>query len=689
MNENEQRQRMEELRRQLNYHNYRYYVLNDPVVSDYEYDQLMQELRRIEEEHPDWVTDDSPTRRVGAPVSERFEKVAHPAPILSLSNAFNKEDVKAWVERIKRLDERVAGADFVVEPKFDGLSVVLHYRDGRFIQGATRGDGEVGEDVTTNLRTIMTIPMYIPADPDGPNPPPYLAVRGEVLMLISEFEKLNQRLEEQGEKTYVNPRNTASGSLRQMDPGITATRPLEIFVYTVVASEGEVPRTQWETLSFLRSLGFSVSDLVYYCKNLDEVFKVADDWLERREQIDFEVDGIVIKLNDLDLASDLGYVGRDPRGAIALKFPAREVSTQLLDIGLNVGRTGVLTPYAVLEPVEVGGVIVKQATLHNFDYIYEKDIRIGDRVMIKRAGDVIPYVIGPIVDQRDGDERVFQPPERCPSCGEPVEHVEGEVAWYCVNAACPEQRVRNVEHFVSRSAMDIVGLGIKIVQQLVDEGLVQDVADLYTLKRSDLLELEGFAEKKADNLLDAIDQSRQRPLSRLISALGIRGIGEVTAVDLAEAYNDLDELGKAAPQELENLEGIGPNTSQAIADWFKQERNQKVLKKLRQAGVWPQRTQTREELPQPLAGLTFVITGTLPNLSRTDAKELIEKYGGKVAGSVSGNTDYLVLGEEPGSKLDRAMELNVTLLDEAALRILNRWGKTPLQHWIMICLQSN
>jgi DNA ligase (NAD+) len=644
--------------------------LNDPVVSDYEYDQLMQELRRIEEEHADWVTEDSPTQRVGAPISERFEKVPHPAPILSLSNAFNKEDIKAWVERIKRLDKRIARADFVVEPKFDGLSVVLHYRNGRFVQGATRGDGEVGEDVTANLRTIMTIPMRIPADPSGPTPPPYLAVRGEVLMYISEFEKLNRRLEEQGEKTYVNPRNTASGSLRQLDPSITATRPLEIFVYTVVASEGEVPGTQWETLKFLRALGFSVSDLVYHCEDLDAVFKVADDWLQRRDEIDFEVDGIVIKLNDLDLASDLGYVGRDPRGAIALKFPAREVSTQLLDIGVNVGRTGVLTPYAVLEPVEVGGVIVKQATLHNFDYIDEKDIRIGDRVMIKRAGDVIPYVIGPIVDQRNGDERVFKPPERCPSCGEPVEHVEGEVAWYCVNNACPEQRVRNVEHFVSRSAMDIVGLGIKIVQQLVDEGLVQDVADLYTLKRSALLKLEGFAAKKADNLLDAIDQSRQRPLSRLISALGIRGIGEVTAVDLAEAYNDLEVLSKATPEELEKIEGIGPNISQAIADWFEQERNQKVLKKLRQAGVWPQRTRQKEALPQPLAGLTFVITGTLPNLSRTEVKELIEKYGGKVTGSVSSSTDYLVLVEEPGSKLDRAKELNVPQLDEPALRDL-------------------
>jgi DNA ligase (NAD+) len=670
MTEEQQRQRMEELRRQLNYHNYRYYVLNDPVVSDYEYDQLMQELRCIEKEHPDWVTQDSPTQRVGAPISEKFAKVSHPAPILSLSNAFNHEDVRAWLERIKRLDRRVDKADFVVEPKFDGLSVVLHYRDGRFEQGATRGDGEVGEDVTTNLRTIMTIPMRIPADPKGPTPPSYLAVRGEVLMFVSEFEKLNERLEKQGEKTYVNPRNTASGSLRQLDPSITSERPLVIFVYTVVASEGDVPHTQWETLKFLRSLGFPVSDLVYYCKNLDEVFKVADEWLERREQIDFEVDGIVIKLNDLDLASDLGYVGRDPRGAIALKFPAREVSTKLLDIGVNVGRTGVLTPYAVLEPVEVGGVIVKQATLHNFDYIAEKDIRIGDRVMIKRAGDVIPYVIGPIVDQRDGSERVFEPPQRCPSCGEPVEHVEGEVAWYCVNNACPEQRVRNVEHFVSRSAMDIVGLGIKIVQQLVDAGLVQDVADLYTLKRSDLLKLEGFAEKKADNLLDAIDQSRQRSLSRLISALGIRGIGEVAAVDLAEKYHDLDALSKTTVEEIEGIEGFGPNTSQAIVDWFKQERNQKVLKKLRQADVWPEVKQKKGELPQPLAGFSFVITGTLPNLSRTEAKELIEKNGGNVTGSVSGNTDYLVLGAEPGSKLERAKQLNVPQLDEDGLRKL-------------------
>jgi DNA ligase (NAD+) len=665
------RQHLEELRRQINFHNYRYNVLDDPIISDYEFDQLMQELRSIEEEHPEWITPDSPTQRAGGQPAEKFTKVRHPAPILSLANSFGPQDVRAWYERILRLDERVEQAQYVIEPKIDGLTVVLHYHDGRFIQGATRGDGEVGEDITSNLRTVRSIPLQIPVDPKGPQPPARLVVRGEVYMNIADFEKLNQRLEQNGEKTYLNPRNTAAGSLRQLNPNLTAGRPLRLLTYAIVAHEGDIPQTQWETLAYLRSLGFPVTHEAQFCQDLDAAIRVAESWAERRESLPYEADGIVIKIDDLRLVDDLGSVGKDPRGAMAYKFPAQEVTTQLVDIGVNVGRTGRLTPYAILEPVEIGGVIVKQATLHNFDYIAEKDIRIGDRVRVKRAGEVIPYVIGPVEAARDGDERVFQPPQVCPACGEPVENIPGEVDWYCVNAACPEQLIRNVEHFVSRGAMDIVGLGIKIVEQLVAAGLIKDVADLYSLNKEQLLSLEGFADKKAENILEAVEVSRSRPLTRLITALGIRGVGEVVAADLADHYRSLDALTAATLESLQQLEGIGPNIAQAIVDWFARPANQRILEKLHAAGVWPrQEAAVQTEGPLPLEGLTFVVTGTLPSLSRDGVKTYIQERGGKVTDSVSKNTSYLVLGENPGSKLEKARKLGVPTLDEAGLRQL-------------------
>ena len=661
---------LEKLKQEIRFHDHQYYVKNTVVISDYEYDRLVARLREIEAAHPEWVTPDSPTQRVGAGVSDKFAKVAHPGPILSLANAYDLEGVRAWFERICKLDERVAKADFVTEPKFDGLTVVLHYHNGEFVQGTTRGDGEVGEDITENLRTVRTVPLRIPVAPDGPQPPDRLVVRGEVLILIEDFEKLNQRLAEHGEKTYFNPRNTASGSLRQMDPRITASRPLTVLVYAVVAADGLMPATQWETLSSLRKMGFPVTETVEYCPDFESMLASCERWLKKRDELPFEVDGVVIKLNDLNLQASLGVVGKDPRGALALKYPAREVTTTLLDIGVNVGRTGVLTPYAILQPVEVGGVVVKQATLHNFDYIADKDIRISDRVLIKRAGDVIPYVIGPVVEMRSGAEPVFRPPQDCPACGQPAEHLPGEVAWYCVNASCPAQLVRNLEHFVSRPAMDIVGLGIKIVEQLISGGLLRDVADLYRLKKDDLLGLEGFAEKKAENLLDAIAVSRTQPLPRLINALGIRGVGEVMAVDLVRHYPDLDALGAATVAELMEIEGVGPNIAEAIVDWFAQEKNRQLLQKLRQNGVWPVAVSPAVTRTQALAGLNFVITGTLPTYSREDMKDLIQQHGGKVTGSVSKNTSYLVVGESPGSKLDKARKLGVAVLDEAGLLAL-------------------
>lgn len=662
--------RLERLRREIHFHNYRYHILDSPVISDYEYDRMLAELRQLETEHPDWITPDSPTQRTGAPPAEKFEKTSHPAPILSLANAFDAPEVRAWFERIARLDERVRQADFVVEPKIDGLSVVLHYRAGSFMMGATRGDGETGEQITHNLRTIRTLPLRIPVLPEGAQAPPYLVVRGESFISIADFDALNRRLEAAGEKTYLNPRNTAAGSLRQLDPGLTASRPLNLLVYQIVSGEGDLPSTQTGTIRLLEQLGFPTPES-HYCADIDEAIAYCQAAIVRRDDFPYEVDGMVIKLNDLALAGSLGIVGKDPRGAIAFKFPAQEVTTTLQDIGVNVGRTGVLTPYAMLEPVEIGGVIVKQATLHNFDYIAEKDMRIGDRVRLKRAGDVIPYVIGPLVELRSGEEQPYKPPLSCPACGQPVEHLEGEVAWYCVNASCPAQLVRNLEHFVSRSAMDIVGLGIKIVEQLVEAGLVKDVAELYTLQRDDLLKLEGFADKKADNLLESIDGSRQRPLARLITALGIRGVGEVLAADLAEFYPNLQALSLATFDELQQIEGVGPNIAQAIVDWFERPANRLLLEKLRAADVWPERqVDPAAAAPQTLSGLTFVVTGTLPGFSRDEVKEFIQSHGGKVSGSVSKKTDYVVAGESPGSKLDKARSLEVAVLDEDGLRRL-------------------
>lgn len=653
--------RIEILRRELHEHNYRYHVLDAPIISDAEYDQLMAELRQLEAEHPEWVTPDSPTQRAGAPPLEKFEKIRHPVPVLSLANAFNPADVRAWLERIAKLDARVLTADFVVEPKIDGLTVVLRYENGIFIQGATRGDGETGEDITANLRTIRSLPLVL-------RQPATLTVRGEAFIPIADFETLNQRLAANGEKTYLNPRNTAAGSLRQLDPNLAATRPLALLTYQILT--GEAPTTQAEQLAYLRELGFPTPAPIL-CPNLEAAITACQQAAEQRETFPYEIDGMVIKLNDLTLAQELGFVGKDPRGAIAFKFPAREVSTTLLEIGVNVGRTGVLTPYATLEPVEIGGVIVRQATLHNFDYIRAKDIRPGDRVLVKRAGDVIPYVIGPLTEARDGSQIPYVPPQTCPACGQPVENLAGEVAWYCINPACPAQLVRNLEHFVGRNAMDIVGMGIKIVEQLVNAGLLHDVADLYTLKAEDLLSLEGFAVKKVENLLTAIADSRTRPLHRVLVALGIRGVGESLAADLVKHYPSLDALAAASAESLQAIENVGPNTAAAIVDWFSRPANRTVIEKLRAAGV----TFTAEQAAppagtQPLAGLVFVITGTLPSLSRDQAKALIEQHGGKVTDSVSKKTSYLVAGEAAGSKLQKAQSLGIPILDESALRAM-------------------
>jgi DNA ligase (NAD+) len=669
MNDTQLHDELERLKQEIHFHNYRYHVLDDPLISDVNFDQLLKRVQEIEALHPEWITADSPTQRAGAQPAERFEKTRHPHSILSLANAFSNQGVLDWYDRIARLDARVRNARFVVEPKIDGLTVVLHYENGIFVRGATRGDGEIGEDITGNIRTIRALPLRIPVDRTGPAAPARLVVRGEVFMNLADFEKLNRALEEQGLRTYQNPRNTAAGSLRQLDSGLTASRPLTVLTYAIVAMEGDMPSSQWELLNTLRAWGFPVTGNATLCEDIQSVLQVCDSWLEKRNHMPYEIDGLVIKIDDLGLQDALGFVGKDPRGAIALKFPAKEATTRLIDIKVNVGRTGVLTPYAVLEPVEIGGVIVKQATLHNFDYIREKDIRVADMIRIKRAGDVIPYVIGPILELRKGNEKIFVPPTYCPSCGAPSAHIEGEVAWFCVNAACPAQLIRNVEHFVSKGAMNILGMGIRYVEELVQSGLVKDVADLYRLTESDLLQLEGFAEKKARNLLDAIQTSKSQPLARVITALGIRGVGEIAAMELAAHFKSLDTLSQATFADLTSMEGFGPNISQAILDWFNNPRNQQLLQKLKAIGIHPEQEEQSQKV-LPLDGMTFVITGTLPSLSRDEATEFIRAQGGKVTGSVSKQTTYVLCGSEPGSKYDKAIELNIPVISEDDLRKL-------------------
>jgi len=655
------------LKDEINFHNYRYHVLDQPIVSDAQFDKLLVEIRKIETEHPEWITADSPTQRAGTLAASKFEKVEHPVAVLSLANAFNIQDLIAWRDRILKINQAVSQTQFVVEPKIDGLTVILHYVNGIFTKAATRGNGEIGEDITNNIRTIKSIPLRIPVGDIKMDVPETLVVRGEVFITLSDFENLNKKIMEVGEKPYLNPRNTAAGSLRQLDPAITAKRPLRIFAYNILSSNGgSVPNTQWGVLDYLKKLGFPVSDQSEFCNGFEEVLALAEKWQSRRDQLDFEVDGIVVKINDLNLDKGLGFVGKDPRGSIALKFPAREEITTLMDIGINVGRTGVLTPYAILEPVEIGGVVVKQATLHNFDYILEKDIRIGDKILVKRAGDVIPYVIGPVFDVRDGTEKPFRLPTECPTCGSHVQQLSGEVAWYCINTSCPAQLVRNLEYFVSRTAMDIVGMGIKIVEQLVEEKLLKDVADIYGLKMEDLIHLEGFGKKKAENLLEAIQNSKNKPLNKVITALGIKGVGEVMASELSKKYNNLDELSHAGTEELLTIDGVGPNIASQIVEWFGEERNKKLLNKLKNAGVWPEVQAKENKISEdlPLNGKIFVVTGTLVNFSRNEIKEVIESLGGKVTGSVSKQTDFVLVGDNPGSKYDKAHELGVKIINE-------------------------
>ena len=658
------------LRQKINYHSYLYNTLDQPEISDFEYDQLFNRLKAIEAEHPDLITSDSPTQKIGNQISEKFKKVSHPAPILSLANGFGSQDALAWYDRIVRLDPRVAQADFLLEPKLDGLTVVLHYNNGVFSLGATRGDGSVGEDITTNLRTIPSLPLRIPVIPTSQPVPEHIVFRGEVFITKTDFLALNSELDKKGEKTYLNPRNTAAGSLRQLDPAITATRPLKLYLYQVLESSDPLPQTQSGLLDYIASFGLPVNQLRWHANNISEVIQICENEGIDRHNWPYDADGIVIKLNDLALSNELGFVGKDPRGSLAYKYPGEEVETTLLDIEVKVGRTGVLTPLALLKPVSIGGVIVKQATLHNFDFIEDKDLRIGDQVLIKRAGEVIPYIVAALKEKRDGSQQVYTPPTVCPSCGSQVEQAPGEVAWYCLNAACPAQLTRNIENFVSRSAMDIAGLGEQIVVQLVQSGLVKNLPDLYRLTKEQLMNLEKFGDKKADNLLAAIQASKTQTLQRLIIGLGIKGIGEVAARKLAQKYGNLDSISRASFNELQQLEGVGPNLAESIYEWFQLESNKHILDQLKELGLWPIESTSTPTGKLPLAGLTFVVTGTLEGFTREGISEFILANGGKVSSSVSSKTSYLVLGADPGSKYDKARQLGVQIISEEKLREL-------------------
>lgn len=656
----EAQKRLAELRRTIEEHNYRYFVLDAPVITDEEYDALMRELLELEERFPDLVTPDSPSRRVGGAPRPEFATVRHRQPLLSLSNAFSPGEVRDFDRRVREFAGGVEEVDYVVELKIDGLSVALTYTDGEFAIGATRGDGEVGEDVTANLRTVRTLPLRLR------RPVSRLEVRGEVYMPKAAFARLNREREEAGEPTFANPRNAAAGSLRQLDPRVTASRTLGLFVYEVLyTTDAPQPATHREALDYLAELGLPVNPYRRYCRNIEEVLQELAQWnLERRTALPYQIDGLVIKVNDLSLQRSLGATAKSPRWALAYKFPAEQAITRVRDIMVRVGRTGVLTPTVVLEPVRLAGSTVSRATLHNEDIIREKDVRLGDTVVIQKAGDVIPEVVKVLPERRTGEEKEFHMPEKCPACGAKVIREPGEAAHRCTGGlACPAQVKERIIHFASRPAMDIQGLGPAIVSQLLEAGLIRDAGDLYYLKVEDLLPLERFGQQSAQNLIAAIEASKERGLERLLFALGIRHVGERAARVLATHFRSLDRLQQASLEELTSLTDIGPKIAESLRAFFAEPLNLQVLEKLRRAGV---KTEVGLEpgTPGPLAGKTFVLTGTLPHLTRQQATDLILRAGGKVAGSVSRRTDYVVVGENPGSKYDKARELGITMLDE-------------------------
>jgi DNA ligase (NAD+) len=666
--------RAAELRREIEHHNHRYYVLDDPEVGDDAYDALLDELRELEAERPDLLTPDSPTQRVGARPLEKFEQVRHPQVMLSLGNARSEEELRAWVERMRNRLAREgiseAQFDYVCEPKIDGLAISLVYRDGRLERGATRGDGEIGEDVTQNLRTIKAIPLALDDAPE------LIEVRGEVYMPIAGFADLNERRAAEGERTYMNPRNAAAGAIRQLDPQIAADRPLSMWVYGVGAMEGIAFERHGQALDWLREHRFPVNPEIQVADDVAEVMQICTSWQDRRDGLDYEIDGVVVKVNDYELQRRLGVVGREPRAAVAWKFPPMTAVTRLVKVHWNVGRTGNLVPFAQLEPVQVSGVTVKMATLHNEEDLARKDVRENDDVIVLRAGDVIPQVISPAPDavKRKGRKRKPKPPAKCPICKTPTVKREGEVFTRCPNRDCPGRQWQLLTHFASKGAMDIEGLGDERVSQLMHEGLVRNSADLYELTVEQLTGLEGFAEISARRLVEAIDATRERPFARVLWALGIESVGGVNARNLAQRFRSMDALMAASPEEIAETPGIGPIVARTVAEALSDEATRELIERLRRAGLQLE----QEGAPPgegPLADKTFVLTGTLPALTREEATERILAAGGRVTSSVSKNTDYLVAGDSPGSKLEKAERLGTEVLDEGGLlALLDRRG---------------
>ena len=656
--------RVAELRAALIEANDRYYVRDAPTITDAEYDVLLRELRDLESVHPELRSADSPTQRVGAPASQRFAPYQHASPMLSLSNAFGADELRAFDERVRKLAGRPVA--YVCEPKIDGLAIALDYRSGEFERGGTRGDGRVGEDVTPNLRTVADIPAELQ------HAPGFVEVRGEVYLKKSTFDGLNGERERDGLPAFANPRNAASGGVRQLDPQMTAQRRLSFYAYAIALLKGvkEEPSTQWGVLMRLRELGFVVNEHVAQAATIERVIAYCGNWELLRDTLDYEIDGVVVKVDDLDVQSRLGNVSRDPRWAIAYKFKPREARTRLNDIVVTVGRTGTLNPSAELAPVQIGGVTVRNATLHNAEYIRSNDIRIGDLVLVTRAGDVIPRVVGPILEERTGKERVFTMPDTCPVCGSAVDHLPGEAMARCTNAACPAQVYERVRHFASRGAMDIEGLGDVMAEQLTDLALVRTIADVYALDAEKLRTIPRTGEKSITNLLASIQDSKRRGLARVLTALGIRMVGEQTAQILASDFGTIDALEAADAADLQRSEGIGPEVATSVRLFFDQEANHAMIERLRDYGV-DLTAPKRERKPDgPLFGKTFVLTGTLPTLTREDASALIEAAGGKVVGSVSKKTDYVIAGEAAGTKLTKAQTLGIEILDEDGLRAL-------------------
>ena len=668
--------RVDELRQELTYHNHRYYVLDAPVISDGEYDRLLEELRGIEAEHPELLTPDSPTQRVGAAPAEGFVQVQHRRPMLSLGNAFDLEGMEAWHRRVSGL---LDGASFpmVCELKIDGLAVSLIYQDGKLVQGATRGDGATGEDVTQNLRTVRSIPLELMGDA-----PPYLEVRGEVYMPLESFRRLNEQRAERGEQLYANPRNSGAGTIRNLDSRVTAERNMQIWVYSLIdAGDYPAPDNHWEALEWLKSLGFRINPNNRLCQSIGDVEDYYKSWLEGRHGLGYEADGVVVKVNSFSYQDSLGIVGREPRWAIAYKFPAERATTRLLDIGINVGRTGSLNPYAMLEPVVVSGATVRNASLHNEEDIHRKDIRIGDWVVVERAGDVIPQVVAPIVDRRTGDEKVFEMPEQCPICSTEIVKDDDDAMHRCPNPSCPAQFVELLKHFVSRGAMDIEGLGERWCGIFIEEGLVKDLADLYSLEKEQLQGLDRMGEILAAKIIANIEESKQRPLPRLLFALGIFHVGSEVADLLCQRYPSLGALMEAPAEELTEIAGIGPKIAESIVSYFAVAGNRAVIDKLRGAGVDPQHeviVPSADEMPW--SGLTFVVTGTLSTMTRRDAEGRIKSLGGAATSSVTRKTRYLVAGASAGSKLATAERLGTEVLDEEGfLRLLENPAEAVLE----------